>query len=158
MKIEFGRLTEIVERGLKLDTADALFFVFSLDGTKEYILFLNRTKQIFEQGLGLDGSLPEYSTFTDDISFGRRFTWNGQSKEKLAGEPFFLVDTGEMFDSFTVTVDKQSVTIDAFTIKEGDDLEDKFGPFVGLREESQDELVKFIAPLIIDWLRNELFG
>lgn len=156
--IEFGRLTDIVERGLKLTTADALFFVFSLDETKEHILFLNRTKQIFEKGQGLDGSLPNYSPFTELITGAEVFTWEGRRKSKTAGEPFFLLDTGVMFDSFTVNVDKTSVTIDAFTIKDGDDLESKFGPFVGLTDESQEEMIKFIAPLIIDWIKNEIFG
>jgi hypothetical protein len=153
--IKFGALSDLVERGLKLDTAEALFFVFSQDETKDYILFLNRTKQIFNQGVGIDGgSLGEYSPFTDDLNLFKTFTWNGQQKQKIAGEPYFLYDSGALFDSFTVTVNKKEIEINAFTVKEGEDLESKFGDFVGLTEESQSELINFIQPLIVQYLKN----
>lgn len=155
----FGALTDLVKRGLRLETAEALFFVFSQEDTKEYILFLNRTKQLFNQGVGLDGSaLGQYSPFTDDLNLFKTFSWDGQQKQKIAGENYFLYDTGALFDSFTVTVNKKQVVIDAFTIKEGTDLEAKFGDFVGLTEESQNELINFITPLIIKYLKDVLFG
>jgi hypothetical protein len=157
--IKFGALTELVKRGLRLDTAEALFFVFSQEDTKEYILFLNRTKQLFNQGVGVDGStLGEYSPFTDDLNLFKTFSWEGQQKQKIAGEPYFLYDTGALFDSFTVTVNKKEIVIDAFTVKEGTDLETKFGDFVGLTEESQNELINFILPLLQQYLKNVLLG
>lgn len=156
--ITFGKLTDLTKKLKALSIKNGLFFVLSQNDTTEYILFLNRKEQIFDKGLNLEGDiLGAYSLTTESLSAGQSYTFEGESKTKKVGEPFFLFDSGELFDSFQVKVDLEGVQIDAYTIKEdGKDLESLYGCFVGLNNESKSKLVEFIKPLLIEWLKNTL--
>jgi len=153
--LEFGALTTLIKRVRALDINDALFFVFEAEENKEFILFLNRTEQIFKQGLNADGTaLPLYTFGTEELSSGRSYTWQGITKRKQEGQRYFLVESGKLFDSFEVKVNKKSIEIKAFTIKDGENLLETIGSFVGLTEQSQNELIEKIIPQIINYIKN----
>lgn len=157
MPIEFGRLTDLVKNGKSLSLNDGLFLVISRDETKEFILYLNRIEQLFKRGIGLDGDiLGAYSLFTENLNRGRSFYVEGESKQKLVGEPYFMVDTFSMYKSFKVQVGSDHFTIEANTIKDGDDLEAELSPFVGLVPESLEKLIEFILPELRTWLLESL--
>lgn len=145
----------MIQRVKALDINNALLFVFSDSQNQEFILYLNRIGQIFEKGIDSEGeALGVYSPVTESLTRGRSYSYGGMSKTKTAGERFFLLDTGELFDSFRITVGKESFTIDAYTIKDGEDLTDRMGNFVGLTEESQNELIERIKPQLVNWIIN----
>lgn len=156
--LEFGKLSDIIENGKSLSIQDGLFFVFSLEGTQEYILYLNRIEQIFEEGVDVEGDIMGfYSYVTERLNYTESFSYKGSSsKRKSAGEPYFLFDTGELFDSFDIEVGRESITISAFTIRDGDNLIEKFGDFIGLTEESHNKLLEAMQPILVEWVANKL--
>lgn len=158
--IEYGRLTEIIDNVLeKVTVNNMLFLVISEDKSKEFILDLNRIDQIFTRGEGLDGDIIGfYSPITESLTQGESFTYKGNTKTKKTGEPYFLVDTGKMFNSFSIIVDKQSFTIVAMTVKDGEDLEKKWTEFVGLNDESIEKLIPYLEQGIVQTLSKKVFN
>lgn len=151
--ITFGRITDIVNNRKKVKFDTIFFDVVSIDKTKQFILRLNRIDQIFESGESLDGNIIGfYSPVTESLTMGESFTYQGKSKRKKTGEPYFLVDSGKMFDSFSVMVDKTGFTITAYTIKDGKDLETTYKPFVGLNDNSIEKLIPYLTSKIRDWI------
>lgn len=150
--ITFGKLTDIIDNGRALDQNKALFFIISKEEYKDYIIELNTTEQLFAKGIDskgvkledIGGKYSEYTIFLKNI-------------QNLPIDHITLYSTGDFYESFNVIVEKDGFTIEANTIKGGDDLQDRWGnDILGLTDESINELVNVIIPKFIDYILNEL--
>ena len=124
---------------------------------QEYILDLNRRDQLFEGINSLGVELDSYSEFTEVLLEGdraNRFNYKGKSKKKLAGEPVFLFDTGEFYDSFTLEVNTDALIFDADPIKDdGTNLFNEFGSdILGLTPENTQKLVILLSEKVVPFI------
>lgn len=126
----------------------------SIRKNKDEVIILNTESQLFFKGIDSTGTKLEsigggYSAFTKNIK-----SIKGQPTNRVT-----LKDTGEFYDTFTVSAkDKDdSFTINANTIKDEDDLTDRWGEdIIGLTDESIEELNEIIKPDIIDVFKEEI--
>ena len=141
----FGRLRDVLTNVINLDSDEVMFVVLSRPDVQELIVILNTDEQLF-QGINADGiSLNDiggdYSLFTT------------VPIKKAKGLPFNFVtlfDEGDFYDTFKVKVQKDGFIIEADTIKEGTDLQDRWGfELLGLTDESKNELVENIKEYIV---------
>ncbi len=146
--ITFGRLTDFTNKLNEIKRFNLLFYVLDTHTSKEYILFLNRIEQIFNEGIDIEGNIiGVYARSTEIIQGRESFKYgNSKTKRKTAGEPYFLIDSGQLFDSFDVNVKDNEFTISARTVKASKDLTSKFGEFVGLTNESELKLISYLVP------------
>lgn len=113
------------------------------------IIGLN-TKGQLEKGINSKGeSLASvgggYSPITIDIKRAK-----GQPVDRVT-----LKDTGDFYDTFNVQVREGEIVITANTIKDDDDLIDRWGSdIIGLTDENLDKLIIFAKGLYIDYLRK----
>lgn len=140
-------LTEYLEKFLKLD--DQIFrLIFDRDDTKDEIIRLITIEQLFEQGIDGEGELiqPEgYSPRTIEIK-----ELKGQRTDHVT-----LNDTGDFYESFTVTVSKDSFTVDAQDNKGDVRLFEAYGEDVaGLTDESFDALFEFVKDVVFELLES----
>ncbi len=140
-------LTEYLEKFLDLD--DQIFrLIFDRDDTKDEIIRLITIEQLFEQGIDGEGDLiqPEgYSARTIEIK-----DLKGQRTDHVT-----LNDTGDFYESFTVTVSKDSFTVDAQDNKGDVRLFEAYGEEVaGLTDESFDDLFEFVRDVVFELLES----
>lgn len=88
----------------------------------EEILDLNRG-QLFDSKQADDTEIEgSYSNYTVALNQGETFTFNGKSKRKEANEPYFLLDSGDFYDSFKLEIKKNAFIITADTQKDDTNL------------------------------------
>jgi hypothetical protein len=153
--VTFGRLTDLVNaEGLEVNPA--LRFAMQEPGSTQEVIDLNTWTQLFGWGEDATGrQLSDiggpYADFTVELKAGTRPN----------NSPFHvdLYDTGDFYESFTVKVLPDGLLIQADTIKDGDDLRQRWGPeILGLNDESIEILARHIAGLVADYVRRELLG
>jgi len=128
---------------------------------QEFILDLNRREQLFEGLNSLGVELDSYSEFTEselNAEGENRFQYKGKKKSKLAGEPVFLFDSGDFYESFTLEVNTDSLIFDADPIKDdGTNLFNEYGSdILGLTEESTEILVLLLREKAVPIIQNEI--
>lgn len=115
----------------------------------EFIANLNR-KQMAEKGQRSDGSQlsPDYENITKDIK---------SRKSGTAGiyEHVTLFDTGDLHRSIFTSIIGDSLVMDSNDWKVSD-LTDKYGEFLGLTDESQNELRAMFMPIFIKRLEDAI--
>jgi hypothetical protein len=134
-----------------LEEAKVFFHVFSEKDVQEFIIFLNTNIQLFR---GIDSQ----GQFLDDIGGG--YTTRTIQIKQRKGQPtdrVTLKDTGEFYKSFSVDVFRDEFVIDAYYIKEGTDLRDRWGDdLAGLTPLSVEKLKGFILPkvreIVLNWI------
>jgi hypothetical protein len=133
---------------LKNDLSTILISTFNERGIKELIIELNTEKQLFAKGVGVDGQIVGYYSLTTElISRGR----------KRFNSPYNFKDTGQMFRSFRVMLDRDGFTIDADADKLVDsNIIENEAQILGLTNESKIELVKEILPILASKIRAEI--
>jgi hypothetical protein len=141
-------LKKIVNNISNISANGLAYEVFKQKGVQAFIIDLNKEGQLFAKGIGVNGEVVGYySLFTSLINPTKGFN-----------KPYNFKDTGEMFRSFKVNVDKTGFTIDADADKlEESGIIDNDKQILGLTDESKIELVKEIIPLFIEQLRKEMF-
>ena len=157
----FGQLHKLIENAKALDANSIFIGIVSEQKTKDLILHLNRIEQLFKEGIDSDGKIAGvYSEFTEFINAGITFSFEGESKRKIEGEPYLLFDSGFFYRSFKVRVYKDGFTITANDeTKDGTELARKFGrKILGLTTQNTNELTKDIRPKFIKETRNQLVG
>jgi len=155
--VYFGALYSVINRTLELDINQILGSIFSAEeGVIELIIDLNTQGQLFDKGIDSEGTL------LSDIGGG--YSDATIAMKRTEGQPFnriTLLDTGEFYDSFTVSYVGDGFIIQADTIKENEDLQTRWGDNItGLTDESRVKLVFFLLPLIseytIDYITQDL--
>lgn len=135
---------------------NVLYEVFNKANIKQIIINLNRERQLYVQGVGVNGEIVgTYSYFTQVLSEGI----SGKGFPKRAGSPFNFYNTGEMYQSFVVIVDKEGFTIDADAEKLVDsEIIDNEKEILGLTDESKMELAKEVIPLFAEEIRKAILA
>lgn len=130
----------MLKRAKRIPAARIAVSVLTDKEIQQFIIDLNAVGQLFSQGLDSEGDLTgTYSVVTSIFD-----------ERKTAGEHYNFLDTGEFLESFSVKVFKDgSFVIRANTDKEEDDLIDKFGPLLGLTDESRAKLHRELLPKVI---------
>ena len=145
---------------------------FSLKKTKEIIIseqeyITNQIKaQIFFESKDGDGKLLEnsqtgrgsYSNFTSEINAGKTFNFAGKTKQKSKNKRYFLLDTGEFFDSMKVEIKDDMYKINAKTTKDNGDLLDFYGKrILNQNEVNKGRLLRLhILPKLTEFLKDYL--
>jgi len=148
----FGALSDLVENRRALTINKALFFVLSKPESKALIIQLNTEGQLFLKGIDSEGRNLE------DIGGGYAdFTIQQKRFDSLPFDRVTLFDTGDFYNSFDVDVMKDSLTIEANTVKGVDDLRDRWGTdILGLTDESLTILIDELIPEIVEFIKGEL--
>jgi hypothetical protein len=148
-----GELFDLIERVKSLDVKDLLFYVFSKDEVKQFVIDLNTRNQLFDEGVdSKDEFLGEYAASTL-VSKQRRF--GSQFPEHIT-----LFEKGDFYKTWSVNVDKNGIiTISADGQKEDIDLFEKYGKDVlGLTNDSIQLLIPFIQPFALEYVIKTVCG
>lgn len=152
----FSRLYEVINNAQRLDEGEIFVRIMQQNDVAEFTLDLNRFEQLFMNSVDKEGvQLPNYSRFSEDISFDKIFTYKGKSRRKTRGDSMFLFDEGDFYASFRLAATQDEIVIYAETVKESRDLL-MYGDIIGLTENSKNELVKKIRPLVLEETRRRL--
>ena len=156
----FGALSDLIENGRALTINRALFFVFSDDQVQDFVLELNTGGGIFARGIkgqlfsGIDSTGNELADIGGDYS---PITIQEKQFKVLPTDRVTLFDEGDFYRSFRIDVSKESISILANTIKEGIDLQNRWGDeLLGLTDESRSKLINEIIPIIIAYIKDQL--
>lgn len=116
---------------------------------KDLVIELNTKNQLFE---GIDANGVTLS------SIGGGYAPVTIAIKRTNNQPFnrvTLKDTGDFYKSFEVRYEMGGIVIDADTIKDGDDLRDRWGDdILGLTHESIETLIFFLKPLIVEFISD----
>lgn len=137
-----GRLEDLVNKGIELTKINPFYFVFRDDyDLQDYIIFLNTEEQLYKGKDATNKDLEDigggYSAFT--IAYKQTV---GQPTDRVT-----LKDTGVFYKSFEVEVETDKLIIDAYYLKEGEDLRERWGEnLAGLTSESKAKLIEKLLP------------
>ncbi len=146
------RLRQMLENISNLDEGKILFNTLKENELADYILDLNKL-QIFRDSEDYKGNdifsnsrnSGSYSEVTEEFLRGESFTFGGITKQKTAGDPYFLYDSGDYFKTFKIKLDVDG----DFTISSNptDFTDGEYGELEGLTFNSIDELIEKITPI-----------
>ena len=163
----FQRLKQVAENAKNLSEKVLFRIIFNETEVQDLIIDLNRFDQLFKESELADGQIIDknYSRFTElaTIEENAVFTFqNSQgetfSRQKTQGDPYFLFDTGEFYKSFKVKILDDGFVVQADTLKDdGTDLM-TYGKILGLTNESRNEIIKKILPMVIQETRKAITG
>lgn len=128
-----------------------IFEINTREDSEDLIIYLNTEDQLFKNSEDAEGNfLGDYSDFTAELKKGK-------------GQPFksiTLKDSGTFYNSFEVKATKKGdIIITADTIKNGDDLEDRFGnKLVGLNEENISIYREYFKNALLQLIRKEFIA
>lgn len=152
----FSRLYEVINNAQKLNEGVIFLRIMQQKDIAEFTLDLNRFEQLFMNSVDKEGvELPSYSKLSEDLSFDKVFTYKGKSRRKTRGDSMFLFDEGDFYATFRLTATQDEMIIYADTVKEDRDLL-MYGDIIGLAENSKNELVKKIKPLVLEETRRRI--
>lgn len=146
-------LKQVANNVIDLDINRIVIGILSIKSVQDFIIKLNTQSQLFEKG---EDSL---GVKLEDIGGGYSiFTIEEKKKKGQPTDRVTLFDEGDFYDSFSVKLGPDLFEIEADTIKEGDDLQDRWGDdILGLSDESKDVLFKIIKDEIIQVTREKIF-
>jgi hypothetical protein len=129
------------------------FEVEILDFNKEQIFVFG------EQSDGTDltstnSTVGVYSEFTEELNKGKSFSFKGITKQKIAGEKYFLVDENQFFSSFKVETNDKGFKIQALTKKPKVDLIAEYGDILGLNATNLEKLQIILINNLFEVLEN----
>lgn len=130
------------------------------------IIRLNTVEQLFKKGIQSDGSSlvstnrspGYYSPTTESMNKGVNFTIDGITKQKIAGDPYFLFDTGHFYASFVVLADRKAIVILADDVYNYDKpLSVEYGSkIIGLTKENMGVLSGMLLKKYIKEIRKRI--
>ena len=147
---------EIIARNvLKLNETDALKVVTQNKSIQYNAIRLNRQVQLYQQGVGVDGQQmrSHYARGRDVYSLK---TLKIKQEKGQPTDRVTMRDSGKLYSTFDVKVVKGELVLTANTIKEGKDLQDSFGQFVGLDAESKSELITLAKPIVQQYVKSKI--
>ena len=130
------RLKRVLDNVIALDANKVMQKALSLRLVQEEIVRLNTDEQLFERGINAEGV--ELADIGGDYA---EVTVLLKKEESLPFDRVTLFDTGEFYSSFYVKVFDTYFEIVADTIKDGEDLQNRWGDeLLGLTDESRKAL------------------
>ena len=144
----FKPLLRILDNIISLNIDDIMLEILKQeDDVIELIVDLNTNGQLFQ---GIDSKGNDLGTYTQITIAIKRS--KGQPTDRVT-----LKDTGDYYKSFDVKPYKGGFEIISDPIKEGFNLEDKYGSDLeSLTEYSLEELKFFLIPLIREYVLNKI--
>lgn len=146
-------LERLLKNTIALDADDLMFDILKQENDViDLIVSLNTDSQLFEgfdsNGKSLVSIGGSYSPITLQI----------KRKKNQPTNRVTLKDTGDFYNSFEVIVKKDGFVIEADAVKDNTDLQDRWGDdIIGLSEMSKEELVFFLTPLLIEYVKDAIF-
>lgn len=146
-----GRLKRVLEFFIDADSSVILNNILASEEMQDFIIDLNQNDQLFTEGIDSEGvSLEsiggEYSPFT---------ILEKESKG-LPTDRITLFDTGDFYDTFRIELQKSFFLIIANTIKDGEDLQTRWGDAIlGLTDKSKSILVNVLIDEYIKFIKTE---
>ena len=149
-------LEAIAKRVLKLNENDALKVVTQNKSIQFNAIRLNRQVQLYQQGVDVDGKkMQSYKAQGSNVY--SNYTIRLKEEKGQVTDRVTMRDTGKLYSTFDTKVVKGELILMADTIKEGDDLQDSFGQFIGLDTESKNELVVLAKPIVQQYVKGKIF-
>lgn len=144
------------EKVVQLANRTNVTFKLVLDNVevKNLIIDLNTEEQMNNESVNADGEKlnavgGNYSPVTMIVS-----RLKGRAKKSIS--QINLKDTGGFYKSFRVQIGLNEIKIFADTIKDSDDLEDRWGNLVGLTDNNLQILIDFAREKYIEYYRIHL--
>jgi hypothetical protein len=156
----FGRIKKVIDNVQKLNVNKIAAYVYWNKDFQKIVLSYQRIDQL-THGLNTEGGIiGVYSPTTFALARlqGQQFTFDGQRYQKLIGEPYNFVDTGEFLGSFEIIVAADGFYFYADDKKDKDNLADKYPNLLGLTDENKDKLAEAILPLFTKTVREKIFA
>ena len=150
------KLEEYLKKIVSLNQDVLLKGVYSKPKVEQFIVSLNtegqKTSQLYNLGEDSEGqSLGDYTDYSIQLKL------NGFGDSRI--DHITLKDSGDFYESFEIKVLKDGFRIVANPIKDGDNLEDRFGKdIVGLNENNKKILAKFILPFYQEAIKRAIVG
>ena len=149
-------LEAIAKRVLKLNENDALKVVTQNKSIQFNAIRLNRQVQLYQQGVDVDGKkMQSYKAQGSNVY--SNYTIRLKEEKGQVTDRVTMRDTGKLYSTFDTKVVKGELILMADTIKEGEDLQDSFGQFIGLDTESKNELVVLAKPIVQQYVKGKIF-
>ena len=149
-------LEAIAKRVLKLNENDALKVVTQNKSIQFNAIRLNRQVQLYQQGVDVDGKkMQSYKAQGSNVY--SNYTIMLKEEKGQVTDRVTMRDTGKLYSTFDTKVVKGELILMADTIKEGEDLQDSFGQFIGLDTESKNELVVLAKPIVQQYVKGKIF-
>jgi hypothetical protein len=149
-------LEAIAKRVLKLNENDALKVVTQNKSIQFNAIRLNRQVQLYQQGVDVEGKkMQSYKAQGSNVY--SNYTIMLKEEKGQVTDRVTMRDTGKLYSTFDTKVVKGELILMADTIKEGDDLQDSFGQFIGLDTESKNELVVLAKPIVQQYVKGKIF-
>ena len=143
----FDPLRDILKRAMIADINEIMFDILNQEeDVIDLIIYLNTEEQLF-QGVDAEGR--------ELAEIGGAYAPITVAIKRTEGQPFDRVtlrDTGEFYKSFDVRPLRDGFEIVADTVKENQDLTERWGKdIIGLNELSIEQLQAFLIPLVIEY-------
>ena len=146
-------LFKMLQRIEKINPNEVFEIVFNDPRITNMIIDLNTNEQLFEQGVDSEGR--------DLKSIGGDYSYVTKDIKSFKNQPYdhiTLKDTGDFYRSFIVRAYAGRIVITADTIKDDDDLTDRWGTdILGLTKESREKLVDFAKDFYVKQLKLRIW-
>jgi len=156
------RLLRSVRAAISLDASKMFNAILADKGLQKFILDMNKS-QLFDGedsiGVKLEKIGGGYSFTTEFLNVGRSFSFGGKTVNKKAGGSPILLDTGEYYDSYQLTLGPDLFVISSDPKKEDTNLEDDYGSNLeGLQEKNKNILREIVRNKLIEAIRRVLLS
>lgn len=144
----FEAIRNLIKRAYELDNELIIRSIFENEPDfKDLVIELNTNDQLFQGINSMNVTLSSIGDGYSDVTIGFKQA-NNQPFDRVT-----LKDTGDFYKSFDVRYEVGGIIIDADTIKDGEDLRERWGEdILGLTPESIEKLVFFLTPLIVEFI------
>lgn len=149
------RLEVVALNALKLSETDALKAVTDNKSIQFNAIRLNRSVQLYQDGVGIDGKKLRsvYARFGNVYS-DRTIAYKLEKRQPI--NRITLRDTGAFYQTFSTKLKAGELYLTADTIKDGEDLQDKFGQVVGLTQDSKEKLLYQAKPIVLQYVASKI--
>jgi hypothetical protein len=152
---DMWNLESFARKLVNLDQKKILSTILNKKEIQLKAISLNIDSQLFERGVDIYG-VSMRSPFARP---GEVYADSTIQEKREKGQPYDRVtlrDSGAMVKTEKAIVKDNELILEMNTIKDGKDLQKKFGQFVGLDEFSKEILIEEIKPIAIEIVKNEI--
>ncbi len=140
---------------LKLNENEAFKKVINTPEIKLEAVRLNTEEQLYIRGVDVHGN----KLRSIYARFGQVYSNNTINRKQELGQPTDRVtmrNTGAMYKTERAVINANELKLDMNTVKDGKDLQDDWGQFVGLDTVSKVQLVDKAKPIIKEYLKETI--
>lgn len=137
---------------------DAVMYAIVQDRRfRDLIIDYNTERQLYDKGIDSEGKrlrsaitgLEDYTLYTLAVKESK-----GQKTDNIT-----LKDTGEFYESWTVTLSGGDIVINADLLKGDNNLEEVWGPILGLTDENLQHVIDYAREnIVIPFVLRTIYG